>query len=51
MPATMPRSSCDSPLVTDSARSISSWMRRTYASTSSVRSACSGAGVTVARSI
>ena len=40
----------DRPLDSDSARSISSWMRRTYASTSIERSVCSGNGETVARS-
>ena len=49
MPSTSPRSSCDSPLDTASARSISSCRRRTCASTSSEPAVSSGSGATVAR--
>ena len=46
---TTPRSSSDRPVASDSAFSISSWMRRTCASTSIVRSTGSGSGVICAR--
>ena len=46
---TTPRSSSDRPVEIESAFSISSWMRRTCASTSIVRSPFSGSGVICAR--
>ena len=51
MPDTSPRSSCDSPLASDSPRSISSCRRRTCASTSSDRTTTSGIGTTRARTL
>ena len=48
---TTPRSSSDSPVESESAFSISSWMRRMWASTSIVRSKVSGIGVICARMV
>ena len=49
MAATMPRSSCEKPLASVSARSTCSCRRRTYASTSTERSTCSGSAWITAR--
>ena len=49
MAATIPRSSCEKPLASVRARSTCSCSRRTYASTSTERSTCSGSAWITAR--